>query len=419
MDVGKTRSRLPKPTFDLVLVITSSITLGGCIYSAPIRNDFYKPKAGAVLTGPRVALIADAGETTTVYGPTGVGDATIETKPALMLAIKSGLTGLFGPTAMIGEGEKDSNVDYIVRLNPQFPRIIGLSFMDSESSRIIASYDRPGPTITERKDSRFYEYISYFPGLYFLMTITGNVEGGRARKIVENTLADALDDIFSQIRGDAALTDYLVNKARVKKLEGDGDASLQSGNLAAAMDSYKEALILVATGTNSETRIREKYFQAILRKGDRLFQSGDAAGALVSYTLALDSMPRDSDLAVKAQDKQIEAVIHLAPRPAIPDKAKDLMTLGKAFVAQAKNQQDYAQAIENMNKALKLAPWWSSGHFNTAVADEGAGRWAEAQFHLRYYLKLDPDAQDKEKVRQKIAELEVHVEKADAPPGQK
>lgn len=63
-----------------------------------------------------------------------------------------------------------------------------------------------------------------------------------------------------------------------------------------------------------------------------------------------------------------------------------------------------------MKKALSIAPWWSTGYFNTALAEEAAGQFADAATYLKIYLRLNPDADDKEKVRNKIAALDVRAE---------
>lgn len=160
-------------------------------------------------------------------------------------------------------------------------------------------------------------------------------------------------------------------------------------------------------------------FTAKVKAGDMAAEGNNFNSALTAYSNAMNLAAVGSTAAQELEEKALLASAKLDRAQPVSDKAKDLMALGKAFVAEAKGPEDYIRAIKNMNEALALSPWWSAGHFNIALAEEGAGRWSEAQFHLKIYLKLNPDAVDRGKVRQKIAELEVHVERGDAPSGQK
>ncbi|MFI5346776.1 MAG: SUMF1/EgtB/PvdO family nonheme iron enzyme [Elusimicrobiota bacterium] len=145
-------------------------------------------------------------------------------------------------------------------------------------------------------------------------------------------------------------------------------------------------------------------------QGDKALARGDANGALLVYTRALSTAPADSEQALKIQDKAIEVASQLVKKPPVSDDAKHLMERGKAFVAAAQGSQDYARAAEEMNKALALAPWWTTGYYNAALAEEAAGELAEAHRHLKIYLKLAPEAEDREKINHKLAQIEVHAE---------
>lgn len=101
----------------------------------------------------------------------------------------------------------------------------------------------------------------------------------------------------------------------------------------------------------------------------------------------------------------------------VPEEARDLMAKGKAAAALAKSPKDFETASTAMENALLLAPWWASGHYNAALAEEGAGRWLQGAKHMRLYLTLKPDAEDREAVRMKIAEFELHQERGDKAAG--
>lgn len=197
-----------------------------------------------------------------------------------------------------------------------------------------------------------------------------------------------------------------------------GDKALTAGDAAGARTAYLLALKSLPSDSESEADdIRRKLLAATLLQGDNDLKSGDAAGALTTYKRALGFVTAGTDREGEIQEKVIDAASSINPRPLVPEDARDLMAEGKAYVAEARGAQDYVKGAASMKKALAIAPWWAAGYFNTALAEEGAGEWAEAQQHLKIYLKLNPDAEDKEKVREKIAVLKIHVERGDSAPG--
>jgi hypothetical protein len=121
--------------------------------------------------------------------------------------------------------------------------------------------------------------------------------------------------------------------------------------------------------------------------------------------------------ALALQGKAVAAAARIPELPPVPEEAQDLMAQGKAALTLAKSPADYAPASEAMEHALTLAPWWATGHFNTALTQEGAGLWGSAATHLRLFLQLDPQTPEREKIRQKIAELELHQKRGDKPVG--
>lgn len=146
-------------------------------------------------------------------------------------------------------------------------------------------------------------------------------------------------------------------------------------------------------------------------QGDKALAAGDRNGALLAYTRALSAVPADSDEAATLEHKAIDAATGLDRKPPVPDGAEDAMARGKAYVAHAENAQDYLQAVVEMKKAISLAPWWAAGYFNLALAEEAAAKLPDSKGHLEDYLKLEPGAPDKDKIRQKLADLDVLIEK--------
>jgi len=68
--------------------------------------------------------------------------------------------------------------------------------------------------------------------------------------------------------------------------------------------------------------------------------------------------------------------------------------------------QKYEAATEAYEKAVTADPGNASAHYNLAVHYEYLGRNSEAVKHYKEYLRLSPDAEDKEDVEQKIRKLD-------------
>jgi hypothetical protein len=176
-----------------------------------------------------------------------------------------------------------------------------------------------------------------------------------------------------------------------------------------------ECRYLLDHGANPKHRHSTGFPDYLLVKG---FLRTHPDSALQSALGRAMSGGKDAAHAREVEDAAVADAAKLNPRPAASDEAKRLMAKGKAFTAGAKSPDDFGQAAAEMKKALALAPSWATGYFNAALAEEGAGLWADAAHHLKDYLTLNPDADDKAKVLDKIAALEVREEKGDLPDGE-
>lgn len=94
-----------------------------------------------------------------------------------------------------------------------------------------------------------------------------------------------------------------------------------------------------------------------------------------------------------------------APAPAAEDgdvkKAKDLFTWGQKLYKQAR----YAEAISKFEEAYEVRPH-PVIYFNIGKCYEQLGETAKALRSYRDYLRLSPDAKDKETVSDAVANLE-------------
>lgn len=151
---------------------------------------------------------------------------------------------------------------------------------------------------------------------------------------------------------------------------------------------------------------------ALLQEKARAAEGANPARAIELYAQAYRTAPDNEQ--VLASIMSIGRVARAHPRP-IPESAKDLMARGKALVSLAKTPAELTKAAKSMEEAVDIAPEWATGHFNAALAKEAAGQWGGASWHLKIYLALSPEAQDREKIRMKLAELQLREERGDKP----
>jgi ankyrin repeat protein len=81
-----------------------------------------------------------------------------------------------------------------------------------------------------------------------------------------------------------------------------------------------------------------------------------------------------------------------------------------AAVELAKSPDDYAAAIEEFEKAAKLAPDWPGIYYNLGLIQEKAGNYSNAVMSLLRYIHLAPNASDAETVKSLINKLEYKFE---------
>jgi len=104
-----------------------------------------------------------------------------------------------------------------------------------------------------------------------------------------------------------------------------------------------------------------------------------------------------------------------APAQDIPAEARRHMIRGEAALEDAKKNKtpaDLKDAVKEFKKAAQLAPNWADAWFNLGVVQEKVEDFSGAMISYKKYLKLRPDADDKEEVGAKIIKLEYRFEKA-------
>lgn len=129
---------------------------------------------------------------------------------------------------------------------------------------------------------------------------------------------------------------------------------------------------------------------------------------LNQYISDLQSNPNDHAL----KEKIIKHVQLMRPAPAIPEDARKYMVRGKTAFKSAKEVKDFAEAAEEFKKALLAAPWLAEGYYNLGIVQDKAGQYAAAIESLKLYVLASPNAEDTEKVKELIYEIEYRQEKA-------
>ncbi|MFH1093712.1 MAG: tetratricopeptide repeat protein [Candidatus Omnitrophota bacterium] len=140
----------------------------------------------------------------------------------------------------------------------------------------------------------------------------------------------------------------------------------------------------------------------VLNKAEEAEKKGNLKEAFDLYMQSLAEGPLNRDVIIRV----IGIYRALKPAPVISEEARKQASYGKAALDLAKDESGYFNAVQEYQKAIRLAPWWVDLYINTALIMEKAGLYTEAVEYLNLYLLAAPEAQDAEKVRAKLYELE-------------
>ena len=120
----------------------------------------------------------------------------------------------------------------------------------------------------------------------------------------------------------------------------------------------------------------------------------------------LQKSPGDNAL----REKVIKLAQELKPAPAVPEDAKRRIGRGQAAFELAKSPADFDNAVSEFQAAVSAAPWHADAYYNLGVAQEKAGKPAEAMSNFKLYLLAAPSAKDYSEVEQRIYKLEYAAE---------
>ena len=175
---------------------------------------------------------------------------------------------------------------------------------------------------------------------------------------------------------------------------------------------------------SEESRIREAEARRVAEEGRRnriraATESGNEAArnqqfdvAFKKYSEALTEVQRYSEEDSRIRETIVRLAASMPSPPPAGDEALRFMVRGQAKVKMG-GMGSYETAVEEMEKAIKAAPWWADGYFNLGLIQEKAGQYPEALGNLNLYLLAAPRSPDAKAVQMKIYEIEVAKEVAE------
>ena len=143
--------------------------------------------------------------------------------------------------------------------------------------------------------------------------------------------------------------------------------------------------------------------------GDSAVQAGKLYEALQDYEAGLQVLPAEfapRDVEGRLEEKAIRLALRMNPRPAIPQEAMQHLAYAETAFQEAKGPAELDNAIQELNQALRLAPWWGDAYKNLGLLYEKEQRYADAARNLQLYLLATPNSPDAQSVQMKIYSLQ-------------
>lgn len=361
-------------------LVLLALAAAGCTSVKPLPSGFYKSTGAPAAKLPiRVAVVSEGlpAEAFRGDGLLVLGKIKLNTYPQEVAAM---LSEIYSSVKVVATAAEANDVDMRVHLGADYPKTLVLDFRDPASGEQLGWARANGVANANSNPIKMGFAVPY--NLFFIPTTLGIIG------IVEVAMANQ----------------------QATRLSNDIQSASNLG-----LQSMRASIMTVDDLIMSPAKKRE--LQALEAQGDAAVAGGDPIGALLSYQQALALLLPGSARALALQAKIVPVAVQMGELPPVPAAAQDLMTRGRAAMAMARSPEDLGLAGKDMEKALAQAPWWAAGHLNTALVLEGAGHWSQAAAHLQMYLQLEPQAADREKLRLKIAELQLRQERGDKPVG--
>jgi tetratricopeptide (TPR) repeat protein len=136
---------------------------------------------------------------------------------------------------------------------------------------------------------------------------------------------------------------------------------------------------------------------------------GDRAGAFQTYVRAFARLDSKS-----GQDKAFEGIALIYPalpvKPSLPEEARRYLVQSRVHV----EDKNITQAIDLYDKAIALAPWWPSSHFDRGLLLGQIGKNEEAIASMKRFLQLSPTSENARDGQDKIYEWELKLSQQQA-----
>ena len=122
----------------------------------------------------------------------------------------------------------------------------------------------------------------------------------------------------------------------------------------------------------------------------------------------LKKSPADEAL----REKIVKQALAMDPKPKVPDDVALHEGAAEYALKNAKSVADFADAAQEYEKALLIAPWLAADYLACGAAYEKEGEFAPAIRCFKFYLLAAPDAPDAYEMRKRIGGLAYAAEKA-------
>jgi tetratricopeptide (TPR) repeat protein len=143
-----------------------------------------------------------------------------------------------------------------------------------------------------------------------------------------------------------------------------------------------------------------------IQEAVKVENKGELRKAFRMYMKLLDKYPNDFDILSRI----IELTKELDPPPATPEEVERYVSRGLTAITLAQAKSDYMNALEEFKKALQLAPWVPTVHYNMGLVAEQAELYEDAIQSFKFYLLAAPHASDGKQIKKKIYELEYTID---------
>jgi len=137
-----------------------------------------------------------------------------------------------------------------------------------------------------------------------------------------------------------------------------------------------------------------------------------ACFALGFGVLSISAAPSGAQSEQRATDPAFQEVVRQyagRPKPQLPEEVRRFKIQAEAAI----KQKDFDEAIRSYAEALKLAPWWPEGYYNSAIIIGELGRHSEAISSMRRFIDLEPGTPAARNGQDRIYQWEYLAKKAD------